>query len=69
MIDNPYPSDQSPADGRLAVFVPGMGGVATTFIAGLLARRGLAMPVGSFTRMGSIRGWETAWKESVRSCH
>ena len=45
-----------PAKGKLAVFLPGMGAVATTFIAGvLLARRGLAAPVGSVTQMGSIR--------------
>ena len=36
--------------------LPGMGAVATTFIAGcLLARRGLAAPVGSLTQMGTIR--------------
>ncbi len=45
-----------PPDGKLAVFLPGMGAVATTFIAGvLLARRGLGTPVGSLTQMGSIR--------------
>ena len=45
-----------PPEGKLAVFLPGMGAVATTFIAGvLLARRGLATPVGSVTQMGSIR--------------
>jgi myo-inositol-1-phosphate synthase len=43
-------------EGKLAVFLPGMGAVATTFIAGvLLARRGLGRPVGSLTQMGSIR--------------
>jgi myo-inositol-1-phosphate synthase len=51
MTHNPNPSD-----GKLAVLLPGMGAVATTFIAGvLLARKGLATPVGSFTQMGSIR--------------
>jgi myo-inositol-1-phosphate synthase len=56
MMDNPYSSDPYPADGKLAVLLPGMGAVATTFIAGvLLARKGLAKPVGSFTQMGSIR--------------
>src|SRR5215470_8366614 len=45
-----------PAEGKLAVFLPGMGAVATTFMAGvLLARRGLGAPVGSLTQMGSIR--------------
>jgi hypothetical protein len=34
-----------PADGRLGVLLPGLGAVATTFIAGvLLARKGLAHP-------------------------
>src|SRR3974390_792207 len=43
-------------EGKLAVFLPGMGAVATTFIAGvLLARRGLGAPVGSLTQLGSIR--------------
>jgi len=36
--------------------LPGLGAVATTFIAGvLLARRGLGTPVGSLTQMGSLR--------------
>ncbi|TFH32957.1 MAG: inositol-3-phosphate synthase [Myxococcales bacterium] len=42
--------------GKLGVLLPGMGAVATTFIAGtLLARRGLAQPIGSLTQMGTIR--------------
>ena len=42
--------------GKLAVFLPGLGAVSTTFIAGcLLARRGLARPVGSMTQLGTIR--------------
>ena len=45
-----------PADGRLGVLLPGMGAVATTFIAGtLLARKGLAQPFGSITQMQRIR--------------
>lgn len=43
-------------EGRLAVLLPGLGAVATTFIAGcLLARKGLAKPIGSLTQMGTIR--------------
>ena len=43
-------------DGRLGVLLPGMGAVATTFIAGVeLARRGLAQPFGSLTQQGTIR--------------
>ena len=50
------PQSLSPATGRLGVLLPGMGAVATTFIAGcLLARRGLARPVGSLTQLGTIR--------------
>jgi myo-inositol-1-phosphate synthase len=46
----------SPAQGKLGVLLPGLGAVATTFIAGtLLARRGLAEPVGSITQLGTIR--------------
>jgi myo-inositol-1-phosphate synthase len=41
---------------RLGVLFPGMGAVATTTIAGvMLARRGLAPPVGSLTQLGSLR--------------
>jgi myo-inositol-1-phosphate synthase len=42
--------------GKLAVLLPGLGAVSTTLIAGvLLARRGLAAPVGSLTQTGTIR--------------
>src|SRR5205085_6447496 len=44
------------AEGRLAVLLPGLGAVATTAIAGvMLARRGLAKPIGSLTQLGTIR--------------
>lgn len=50
------PKQIEKADGKLGVLLPGMGAVATTFIAGcLLARRGLAQPVGSLTQLGTIR--------------
>jgi myo-inositol-1-phosphate synthase len=50
------PNSIKPADGKLAVLLPGLGAVATTAIAGtMLARRGLAPPVGSLTQMGTIR--------------
>jgi myo-inositol-1-phosphate synthase len=50
------PKTIKPATGKLGVLLPGMGAVGTTFIAGcLLARRGLAPPVGSLTQMGTIR--------------
>ena len=43
-------------NGKLAVLLPGLGAVATTFIAGtLLARKGLGTPAGSLTQMGTLR--------------
>ncbi|MBE7453434.1 MAG: inositol-3-phosphate synthase [Kofleriaceae bacterium] len=48
--------DVQPATGKLGILLPGMGAVATTFIAGVMAvRRGLAKPIGSLTQMGTIR--------------
>jgi myo-inositol-1-phosphate synthase len=45
-----------PAGGKLGILVPGMGAVATTFIAGVEAvKKGIAQPIGSLTQMGSIR--------------
>ncbi|MGH9493312.1 MAG: inositol-3-phosphate synthase, partial [Terriglobales bacterium] len=44
------------ARGKLGVMIPGMGAVATTFVAGVEAiRRGYASPIGSLTQMGTIR--------------
>ncbi len=44
------------ADGKLGVLIPGMGAVATTFIAGVEAiKAGLGEPFGSLTQMGTIR--------------
>jgi myo-inositol-1-phosphate synthase len=45
-----------PAEGRLGVLLPGLGAVATTFIAGVEAiRRGMAEPIGSLTQLAHIR--------------
>jgi myo-inositol-1-phosphate synthase len=45
-----------PPEGGLAVLLPGLGAVSTTFIAGVEAiRKGLAKPIGSLTQMGTIR--------------
>lgn len=42
--------------GKLGVLIPGLGAVATTFIAGVEAiKKGLAQPVGSVTQMSTIR--------------
>ncbi len=43
------------ADGKLAVLLPGMGAVATTFIAGVMAvRKGRGQPIGSLTQLGRM---------------
>jgi myo-inositol-1-phosphate synthase len=48
--------DVKPATGKLGILLPGMGAVATTFIAGVMAvRRGIGKPIGSLTQMGTIR--------------
>jgi len=49
-------SDIAPAAGKLGIMIPGMGAVATTFMAGVeVVRKGIADPVGSLTQMGTIR--------------
>ncbi len=46
----------APAEGRLGILMPGLGAVASTFIAGVeLVRRGLGEPIGSLTQLGTIR--------------
>jgi myo-inositol-1-phosphate synthase len=46
----------APAEGKLGVLLPGMGAVATTFVAGVEAiRKGLSRPIGSLTQMGTVR--------------
>ena len=48
--------DLQPAKGKLGIMIPGMGAVATTFVAGVEAvRKGIAKPIGSLTQMGTIR--------------
>lgn len=53
------PSNQTspqPAPERLGILLQGMGAVASTVVAGVLAvRKGLGEPVGSLTQMGHIR--------------
>ena len=52
----PSPTPIEPPGGTLGVLLPGMGAVATTFIAGVEAvRRGRGRPFGSLTQMGTIR--------------
>ncbi|MBS1963166.1 MAG: inositol-3-phosphate synthase [Bdellovibrionales bacterium] len=46
----------APAKGKLAILTPGMGAVATTLYAGVLAvNKGIAKPIGSHTQMGKVR--------------
>jgi len=52
----PTPIDIAPATGRLGILTPGMGAVASTAYAGVIATRlGLAKPIGSLTQMAHIR--------------
>ena len=48
--------DIAPAAGKLGILTPGMGAVASTFIAGVLAaRQGISAPIGSVSQMAHIR--------------
>jgi myo-inositol-1-phosphate synthase len=50
------PLQIAPARGTLGVLLVGLGAVSTTTIAGVCAiRKGLALPIGSLTQMGTIR--------------
>src|SRR3970282_1942850 len=56
-MNKPIPiDDYSTGNSRLAVFMPGMGAVSSTLIAGVEAvKRGLALPVGSYSQMGKLK--------------
>ena len=61
------PRDIAPANGKLGVLLVGLGAVATTTIAGVMAiRKGLARPIGSLTQMGMIRLGERAETRSMK---
>src|SRR5271165_6862237 len=46
----------NPAKGKLGIMIPGMGAVATTFVAGVEAvREGISKPIGSLTQMATVR--------------
>ena len=50
------PPNIAPATGKLGVLTPGVGAVASTFIAGVIAaRNGTVPPIGSLTQMAHIR--------------
>ncbi|MDE6197958.1 MAG: inositol-3-phosphate synthase, partial [Muribaculaceae bacterium] len=56
-----------PATGKLGVMVVGLGAVTTTFMTGvLMARKGLAKPVGSMTQYDCIRVGEGADKKYLK---
>ena len=49
-------SNIAKAEGKLGILLPGMGAVTTTFIAGVESiRKGLHIPIGSLTQLGTIR--------------
>ncbi len=55
-----------PAEGKLGVMVVGLGAVTTTFMTGvLMARKGLAKPVGSMTQYDKMRVGEGADKKCL----
>ncbi|MEO8909920.1 MAG: inositol-3-phosphate synthase [Gemmatimonadaceae bacterium] len=50
------PKSIAPATGRLGIITPGLGAVATTFMAGVESiRSGRSKPIGSLTQMATIR--------------
>jgi myo-inositol-1-phosphate synthase len=50
------PTEIAAAKGKLGILIVGLGAVATTFVAGVEAvRKGIAVPIGSLTQMGTIR--------------
>jgi len=54
--NKPTPTEIVEPKGKLGILIPGMGAVATTFVAGVEAvRKGIAAPIGSLTQMGTIR--------------
>ncbi len=56
-----------PAEGKLGVLVVGLGAVSSTFMTGvLMARKGLAKPVGSMTQYDKIRVGKGAEKKYLK---
>src|SRR6202166_5425883 len=55
-VKDQHAGEIKPAKGKLGIMIPGMGAVATTFVAGVEAvRKGYAKPIGSLTQMGTVR--------------
>ncbi len=60
-------SNVKPAEGKLGVMVVGLGAVSTTFMTGvLMARKGLAKPIGSVTQYDRIRVGEGEEKQYLK---
>ena len=60
-------SEVKKAEGKLGVLVVGLGAVSTTFMTGvLMARKGLAKPVGSMTQYDKIRVGEGENKKYLK---
>lgn len=60
-------SNVKPANGKLGVLVVGLGAVSSTFMTGvLMARKGLAKPVGSMTQYDKIRVGRGADKKYLK---
>jgi myo-inositol-1-phosphate synthase len=56
MAAAPRPVPIRPPEGKLGVLLVGLGAVSTTFVAGVEAvRRGLGLPIGSLTQLGTVR--------------
>ena len=67
MSNSSAPPKIAPASGKLGILTPGLGAVATTFIAGVESiRRGLAKPIGSITQtIGKVDDYQTAIAAAV----
>jgi myo-inositol-1-phosphate synthase len=66
-VAQPDGRDIAPAKGTLGVMLVGLGAVSTTFIAGVEnVRRGIALPIGSLSQMGTIRLGKRTEKRAPR---
>ncbi|BCS34036.1 myo-inositol-1-phosphate synthase [Luteitalea sp. TBR-22] len=60
-------SHPTPPTGRLGVLTPGLGAVASTFMAGVIAaRQGRAVPIGSLSQLAHLPATDTADRRFVR---
>jgi myo-inositol-1-phosphate synthase len=67
IVAQPEGRDIAPAKGKLGVLLVGLGAVSTTFIAGVEnVRRGMALPIGSLSQIGTIRLGKRTEKRAPR---